>query len=97
MSDYVVLRQATKVSPVIFAELRAALIADAKSRQWRDPGKQRTPNYIPESLEAKLQATLNSIPACTRYAAPSTALTLMNEEELAARAIHWRSWSGSRN
>jgi hypothetical protein len=29
-----------------------------KSRQWRDPGKHRGPNYIPESLEAKLQATL---------------------------------------
>jgi len=53
-----------------------------KSRQWRDPGKHRGPNYIPESLEAKLQATLNMIPACTRYAAPSTALTLMNEKEL---------------
>jgi hypothetical protein len=30
MSDYVVLREATKVLPVIFAELRAALIHDAK-------------------------------------------------------------------
>jgi hypothetical protein len=54
----------------------------AKSRQWRDPGNHRGPNYIPESLEAKLEATLNVIPAYTRYAAPSTALTLMNEKEL---------------
>ena len=53
-----------------------------KSRQWRDPGKHGGPNYIPESLEAKLQATLNMIPAHTRYAAPSTALTLMNDKEL---------------
>jgi len=53
-----------------------------KSRQWRDPGKHRGPNYIPESLEAKLQATLNMIPAYTRYAAPLTALTLMNDKEL---------------
>jgi hypothetical protein len=53
-----------------------------KSRQWRDPGKHRGPNYTPESLAAKLQATLNMIPAYTRYAAPSTALTLMNEKEL---------------
>jgi len=53
-----------------------------KSRQWRDPDKHRGPNYIPESLEAKLQATLNMIPAYTRYAAPLTALTLMNDKEL---------------
>jgi len=53
-----------------------------KSRQWRDPGKHRAPNYIPESLEAKLQATLNMIPAYTRYAAPLTALTLLNDKEL---------------
>jgi len=52
-----------------------------KSRQWRDLGKHKGPNYIPESLEAKLQATLNIIPAYT-YAAPSTAVTLMNDEEL---------------
>jgi hypothetical protein len=32
MRDYVVLRQATKVLPIIFAELRVALIADAKAR-----------------------------------------------------------------
>jgi hypothetical protein len=69
----------------------------AKSRQWRDPDKFRKPDYIPESLEAKLQATLNMIPAYTKYAGPATALTLMNEKELAARAIHWRSWSGLRN
>jgi len=50
----------------------------AKSRQWRDPGNHR--GRIPESLEAKLEATLNVIPAYTRYAAPSTALTLMNEK-----------------
>jgi hypothetical protein len=53
-----------------------------KSRQWRDPGKHRGPNYTLESLEARLQATLNMIPAYARYAAPSTALTFMNEREL---------------
>ena len=57
-----------------------------KSRQWRDPGKHRGPNYIPESLEAKLQATLNMIPAYTMYAAPSTALTLMNDKKLRRRS-----------
>jgi hypothetical protein len=57
-----------------------------KSRQWRDPGKHRGPNYIPESLEAKLQATLNMIPAYTRHAAPLTALTLMNDKELRCRS-----------
>jgi hypothetical protein len=29
-----------------------------KSRQWRDHDKHKAPHYIPESLEAKLQATL---------------------------------------
>jgi len=52
-----------------------------KSRQWRDPGKHRGPNYIPESLKAKLQATPNMIPAYTRYAAPSTALTVDEKEK----------------
>ena len=47
-----------------------------KSRQWRDPGKHRGPNYIPESLEAKLQATLNMIPAYT-----SGAFAFVNEKE----------------
>ena len=54
----------------------------AKSRQWRDPGKHGGPNYIPESLEAKLQvsvvggrvtvlAPMNAFPTrrgCTRHA-----------------------------
>ena len=55
----------------------------AKSRQWRDPGNHRGPNYIPESLEAKLEAALNVIPAYTRYAAPSTALTRVS-------VVDWR-------
>jgi hypothetical protein len=57
-----------------------------KSRQWRDPGKHRGPNYIPESLEEKLQATLKMIPAYTRYAAASTAFRLMNDKELRRRS-----------
>jgi hypothetical protein len=68
-------------------DLAAALMV--KSRQWRDPGKFKEPHYIPESLAAKLQATLNMIPACTRYAAPSTALTLMNEKELGRFVGRW--------
>jgi hypothetical protein len=66
----------------------------AKSRQWRDPGNHRGPNYIPESLEAKLEATLNVIPAYTRYVSVVDPAPVDEmKRNFAARPIHRRSWS----